>query len=84
MRIDMDTLTVTEARTNLYKLIEKVGEDHQPTLIIGKKGNAVLMSESDWNSVNETMYLLSFPGMRESIIEGMKESLTSCEQKIDW
>jgi antitoxin YefM len=80
----MDILTVTEARSNFYKLIEKVGENHHPTLIVGKKGNAVLMSESDWNSINETMYLLGFSGMRESIIEGMKEPLDLCKQKIDW
>ena len=80
----MDTFTVTEARANLYKLVEKVGQDHHPTLIVGKKGNAVLMSESDWNSINETLFLLNIPGMRESIVEGINEPLTSCEQKINW
>jgi antitoxin YefM len=80
----METLTVTQARADLYKLIEKVGTDHHPTLIVGKKGNAVLMSEEDWHSVNETMYLLSVPGMRESIIEGMNEPLESCARKIEW
>jgi prevent-host-death family protein len=80
----MEKITVTEARANLYKLVEKVGQDHHPTLITGKKGNAILMSESDWNAINETLYLLNIPGMRESIVEGMKQPLTSCDQKISW
>jgi antitoxin YefM len=81
---NMDTTTVTHARANLYKLIEKVDEDHHPVLIMGKKNNAVLISEADWNSINETMYLLAIPGMRESIIEGMAEPLDNCSKTIDW
>jgi PHD/YefM family antitoxin component YafN of YafNO toxin-antitoxin module len=80
----MDTLTITEARTNLYKLVESVGNEHKPTLITGKKNNAILISEQDWNSINETMYLLNIPGMRESIMDGMKEPITSCSQGINW
>ncbi len=80
----MDTLTVTQARSNLYKLIEKVDENHHPTLIVGKKNNAVLIGEADWRSIQETMFLLTVPGMRESIIEGIKEPLSKCTQVIDW
>ena len=80
----MDTLTVTQARSNLYKLIEKVDENHHPTLIGGKKNNAVLIGEADWRSIQETMFLLTVPGMRESIIEGIKEPLSKCTQVIDW
>lgn len=81
---NMDTLTVTQARSNLYKLIEKIDEDHHPMLIVGKKSNAVLIGETDWRSIQETLFLLSIPGMRESIIEGMKEPLSTCSKTIDW
>lgn len=67
----MDIITATNARSNLFRLIDKTAEHHKPILITGKRNNAVLLSEEDWNSVQETLYLLSIPGMRESIIEGM-------------
>ena len=67
----MDVITATEARSNLFRLIDQTAAHHEPVLITGKRNNAVLLSEDDWKSVQETMYLLSIPGMRESIIEGM-------------
>ena len=67
----MTTLNVTEARANLYKLIDDTSTNHQPVVITGKRGNAVLLAEDDWNAINETLHLLSVPGMRESILEGM-------------
>ena len=66
----MTTLTVTEARASLYKLLDEVAETHEPILITGKRANAVLISEDDWRAIEETIYLLGIPGMRESIIEG--------------
>jgi len=80
----MTTLNVTEARSKLYNLIDEIAETHQPIIITGKRKNAVLLSEEDWNSINETLFLLSIPGMRESIREGMNESLDDCEKKLDW
>ena len=68
----MDSLNVTNARKNLYKLIEETAASHQPVKIIGKSANAVLVSEEDWEGINETLYLLSIPGMRESITKGCK------------
>jgi antitoxin YefM len=80
----MTTLNATEARSKLYNLIDETSKTHQPILITGKRGNAVLVAEDDWNSINETLYLLSVPGMRESIQEGMKEDLDECSKSLDW
>ncbi|MCU7929030.1 MAG: type II toxin-antitoxin system Phd/YefM family antitoxin [Candidatus Thiodiazotropha sp. (ex Dulcina madagascariensis)] len=80
----MTTLNATEARSNLYKLIDEATQTHQPIVITGKRGNAVLLAEEDWNSINETLYLLSVPGMRESIREGMDAGLDECDQELDW
>jgi antitoxin YefM len=67
----MRALNVTEARANLYKLIDDASTSHKPVVITGKLGNAVLLAEDDWNAINETLHLLSVPGMRESILDGM-------------
>ena len=67
----MPTLNVTEARARLYQLIDDTTANHEPVIITGKRGNAVLLAEEDWNAMNETLHLLSVPGMRESIVEGM-------------
>ena len=80
----MTTLNVTEARANLYKLIDDTSVSHEPVIITGKRGNAVLLAEEDWNAINETLYLLSVPGMRESIVEGMQESIDSAATELDW
>ena len=80
----MTTLNVTEARAKLYNLIDEAAETHQPILITGKRANAVLLCEDDWNSINETLFLLSVPGMRESIREGMNTDLDECDKDLDW
>jgi len=80
----MTTLNVTEARANLYKLIDDTTVSHEPVVITGKRGNAVLLAEDDWNAINETLHLLSVPGMRESIVEGMQESIDSAATELDW
>ena len=80
----MPTLTVTEARSKLYKLLDDVAESHEPILITGKRTNAVLISEADWRAMEETMYLLSIPGMRESIIEGMNTPVEECFDEASW
>lgn len=80
----MTSLNVTEARASLYKLIDETTASHQPIVITGKRGNAVLLSESDWNAINETLYLLSVPGMRESVLDGMNESIEGCSTELDW
>lgn len=80
----MPTLTATEARANLYKLIDSVAESHEPILISGKRQNAVLISEDDWRSINETLYLLTIPGMRESIVEGLNTPVDECDDELEW
>jgi antitoxin YefM len=80
----MTILNATEARSKLYSLIDEAAESHQPIVIKGKRGNAVLVSEEDWNAISETVNLLSIPGMRESIQEGMKTPLSECVEDLDW
>jgi antitoxin YefM len=80
----MPTLSATQARTKLYRLIDQTTDSHEPILITGKRGNAVLISEDDWRSIQETIYLLNIPGMRESIREGLATSLEECSEELDW
>jgi len=80
----MTTLSATEARAKLYKLIDETSETHKPIVITGKRNNAVLLAEEDWNSINETLFLLSISGMRESIREGMESGLEECDKELDW
>lgn len=80
----MAIIKATDARSDLYNLIDEAAESHQPIVITGKRNNAVLISESDWNAINETLYLLSVPGMRESIKEGLEEDTSECSKDIDW
>ena len=80
----MTTLSVTEARANLYKLIDDTSLNHEPVIITGKRGNVVLLAEEDWNAINETLHLLSVPGMRETILAGMQESIEGAATELDW
>jgi antitoxin YefM len=80
----LNSITATDARKTLYKLISETADSHKPILISGKKANAVLISEEDWNAVNETLHLLSIQGMRESIIEGLQAPLEDCDESIEW
>ncbi|MDH5233022.1 MAG: type II toxin-antitoxin system Phd/YefM family antitoxin [Gammaproteobacteria bacterium] len=80
----MSILKATEARANLYNLIDETAESHQPIVITGKRNNAVLISEEDWNAINETLHLVSVPGMKESIQEGMSTDIDDCSKDLDW
>jgi antitoxin YefM len=80
----MTILNATDARSRLYSLIDETVNTHQPVVITGKRGNAVLVAEDDWNAITETLHLLSVPGMRESIREGMSQPVSECDQAIDW
>lgn len=80
----MSTLNATEARSKLYALIDETKQTHKPIVITGKRGNAVLLAEEDWNAINETLYLLSIPGMRESIREGLDATLGETDKSLDW
>lgn len=80
----MATLTATEARKNLYRLIDETSSTHEPITITGKRGNAILISESDWKAIQETMFLVNISGMRESILEGLRTPVEDCNEGLDW
>ena len=80
----MTILTTSEARANLYRLIDQIADEHQPILITGKRSNALLIAEEDWAAIQETLFLLAVPGMRESIKAGMAETTDSCATDLDW
>jgi len=80
----MGTLRASEARANLYRLLDEVAESHRPVSIAGKRSNAVLISEEDWRAIQETLYLLSVPGMRASIRKGLKTPVAKCSKQLKW
>lgn len=80
----MTIKTFQQAETNFNELIEEVATSHQPIFITGEKYNAVLISQEDWSAIQETLYLLSIPGMRESIKEGLATPITECDEELDW
>jgi antitoxin YefM len=80
----MSTLTASKARMKLYRLIDDAADTHEPILITGKRANAVLVSEADWRAIQETLHLLSIPGMRKSIRDGMKIPIDKCSTEPGW
>jgi antitoxin YefM len=80
----MTTLTASEARAGLYRLIDQTAESHKPVIISGKRANAVLISEEDWSAIQETLYLLSIPGLRESVRDAMAEPLVKSKKVLKW
>lgn len=80
----MTTLTASQVRVRLYKLLDNIALSHEPIQITGKRHNAVLLSEEDWRSIKETLYLLSIPGMRKSIRNGLKTPVSKCSKTIKW
>lgn len=80
----MATLTISQARERLYRLVDETAATHEPILITGKRANAVLISEEDWEAIQETLFLLGIPGMRESIREGLQTPIDECSQELDW
>jgi len=78
------SISATEARKRLYALIDEVGDSHQPVQITGKRGNAVLLSEADWNAIQETLHLVSIPGMRESILDGLATPAEELSDQPGW
>jgi len=80
----MPSITATEARRRLYRLLSEVAESHEPIRIAGKRHSGVLVSEEDWRAIQETLYLTSIPGMRESIRKGLKTPVEKCSEELDW
>ncbi len=84
MYLGMTTISATKARSSLYSLIDEANASHEPIQITGKRGNAVLISEDDWRSIQETLYLQSIPGMVDSIEEARKEGIRKASKELDW
>jgi len=80
----MTSITATEARKRLYALLDDLADSHEPVQIAGKRHSAVLVSEDDWRAVQETLYLTSIPGMRESIRRGLKTPVEKCDKELNW
>ena len=80
----MTTLTATQARKNIYSLVDEVNESHEAIQIQGKRGSAVLIAEDDWRALQETLYLSSVTGMKKSILKGMKTPIRNCSKKLVW
>jgi len=80
----MKTISITKARSNLYQLIDETANIHQPIQITGKRSNAILLSEEDWRAIQETLFLISIPGMRESIRKGLDSPIEACSEKLEW
>lgn len=80
----MTTLSASKARASLYKLLDEAALSHEPIEIAGKRHKAILVSEEDWRAIQETLYLLSIPGMRESIRKGLKTPVRKCDTALKW
>lgn len=80
----MTTLTATDARKKLYSLLDEVADSHETVRIAGKRNSAILIAEEDWRAIQETLYLNSIPGMRESIIKGLRIPIKKCAKELDW
>ncbi len=80
----MTTLSASEARKRLYNLVDEVKESHEPVQIVGKRSSAFLVSAEDWKAIEETLYLASIPGMRESIKKGLRTPIGKCSKEPGW
>lgn len=80
----MTVLTASKARETLYQLLDQTAQSHHPIQINGKRHSAVLIGEEDWRAIQETLYLLNIPGMRESIQKGLKTPVSKCSKTLKW
>ena len=80
----MTTITATEARKQLYGLLDDIADSHEQIQIAGKRHSAILIGEDDWRALQETLYLTSVPGMRDSIQRGLKTPVEKCAKELDW
>ncbi len=77
-------MTVSQARANIYKIMDETSQTHQPIMITGKRNNVVMISEEDWNAIEETLYLNSITGMANSIKEAMNAPDSEFSEDIEW
>lgn len=80
----MRTISATKAQSKVSELIDQAATSHEPIHITGKKYHGILLSEDDWKAIQETLYLLSIPKMRESIRRGLKTPVDKCATELPW
>jgi prevent-host-death family protein len=80
----MPTITASKARAGLYRLLDRAAQTHEPIVITGRRHGAVLVGDEDWQAIQETLYLLSVPGMRESIRRGLATPVRKCHKTLTW
>ena len=80
----MTSITVTRARANLFKLLDQTALSHEPIQITGRRQNGVLLSEDDFRAMQETLYLLSVPGMKASLRKARKAPLRAYSKTRPW
>jgi antitoxin YefM len=80
----MTIVTAADSQTKIHALLEQTAAEHKPLMITGPTSNGVLLAEEDWNSLQETLYLYSIPGMRESLVAGLREPLEECSTDTGW
>ncbi len=80
----MVEISAKEARGKLHQLIDEVAATHRPLLITGRRNKAVLVAEEDWNAIQESLFLMSVPGMREATREGMNTASEECDEEPGW
>jgi len=80
----MKVITASKARADLYRLLDEAAESHEPIEITGKRSNVIVIDKNDWRAIQETLYLLSIPHMRESIRKGLKIPIEKCSDKLNW
>lgn len=77
-------LSASQVRSDIFNLIDETAMSHEPIVITGKRNNAVMVSQEDWNAIQETLYLSSIPKVRKSIIKGLETSIEDCSENIEW
>ncbi|MEA3289199.1 MAG: type II toxin-antitoxin system Phd/YefM family antitoxin [Campylobacterota bacterium] len=77
-------MSATNARKDIFNLIDETASTHEPIIITGKRNNAVMVSQEDWNAIQETLYLNSIPNVKESILEGMDTPVEECSEDLEW
>ncbi|HQS66976.1 MAG TPA: type II toxin-antitoxin system Phd/YefM family antitoxin [Sulfuricurvum sp.] len=77
-------ITASQARANIFTIMDEAASSHEPILITGKRNNVVMLSQEDWNAIQETLFLVSIPNMKESIIEGMNTPIAECSEELEW
>lgn len=82
--MSIKTVPISQARANIFKLVEETNKEHHPIIITGKHNDAILLSMDDWNALQETLYLVSMPNMTKSIIEGLNTPIEECETDLKW